>query len=151
MTTPHSAPNLLSTQLGKLFATVTSTTGRPYSHQEVADAINAKAGRALLSRSYISLLLAGKRTNISAAKLTAIADFFGCTEEYLTGQNGDIDPSGDYRAKQSLRRPAIRDLAAVASDLPDSDVEVLLGLARHLSTCRRAAAAAAEEAARPTS
>lgn len=75
--------NVIAARLDHLFQTVHPAGRGPYSLREVAEAINAEAGENLISAAYLSLLRGGQRSVPSAARLAAIARFFGVSVDYF--------------------------------------------------------------------
>jgi len=72
----------LAERLNLLFETV-QPLGRPYKLREVANGVNARAGRSLLSPTYLSQLRLGDRRNPSGAVTAAIAWWFGVDTDYF--------------------------------------------------------------------
>lgn len=74
---------LIAKRLDRLFETVLSPSGNPYSQRDVVDGINSRAGRQLLSTSYLSQLRLGDRQRPGPEVLAALAEWFGVRPAYF--------------------------------------------------------------------
>lgn len=120
--------NLIAARLDALFRGSEPRGRDEYSLRKVARAINDKAGEAVVSPSYLSLLRRGLRADPSYAKLAAVADYFGVSVDYFL-QDSDTEAAGDppgpglARALQDSRIAAI----ALRSDgLSEESLNVIL-------------------------
>jgi transcriptional regulator with XRE-family HTH domain len=107
----------LADRLNHLFNTVRSTTGKPFTHQEVADACKARGTD--ISVAYVSLLRTGERTNPTLMHLQALANFFGVPAAYFFD---------DDAYHQTLRRLAEQRAIAAVRDLVDDPAVALLAV-----------------------
>lgn len=118
---------IVAERLDCLFATVTLL-GRPYSLHEVADGINAQAGRTVLTFQYLSQLRRGERRRPSFDKLQAIATWFGVNAEYFTDDEPPQRTPEERRFLDLMRDPRVRRLAFLAKDLESEDLKRLIGM-----------------------
>ncbi|GIG67789.1 helix-turn-helix domain-containing protein [Phytomonospora endophytica] len=130
MTAGHHPEARLANRFRHLLTTVTSITGRAVSTQQIADGINHAAGRTLISRSYLDMIRAGRRTGIGHDRLAAIATFFNVPIEYFTSDDVPDDPFADTQARTAITDRLIRDIAITADGLPDEDLHAILRLAK---------------------
>jgi transcriptional regulator with XRE-family HTH domain len=117
--------SVVAERLNHLFATVHPEGRRPYSLREVADAINAEAGRTVISASYLSQLRGGQRTEPSHSRLLAIARFFGVDVDYFSaGAPGDeADEQAEFLT--AMRDSGVRSVALRARGLSESSLAVV--------------------------
>jgi transcriptional regulator with XRE-family HTH domain len=122
----HSAtPGVIAQRLEYLFTHVHPPGRGPYTHREAADAINALAGRRVLSSAYLWQLRTGKRSDPTHSRLSAIARFFGVLPQYF------YDAEEARRADEQLvllallRDDRIRHLALSARDLPGDQLRIV--------------------------
>lgn len=137
MTTPYgkpAEPSMVSERLGNLFRHVHPAGRGPYTHQEAADAINATAGRRILSAAYLWQLRTGRRTDPTRAQLSAIARFFGVLPEYFYDAEEARRADEQLELLAALRDPRIRHITLAARDLP---AEHLQSVIRILGWARR--------------
>jgi transcriptional regulator with XRE-family HTH domain len=127
-TPARSAP--LADRLNYLFDTVRRPDGKPYTNQEVAEAITA-SGTTHLSHNYLHQLRNGSRGltgRTSRDKLHAIAEFFGRPPAYFD------DPALAARADAQadllalLRDHGVRQVATHAAGLPPAFLDAVVTL-----------------------
>ncbi|MGK5546584.1 helix-turn-helix domain-containing protein [Streptomyces sp. URMC 127] len=107
-----SGPNALADRLNHLFRTVHPRGRRPYSNEEVAEAIRAEGGD--ISRQYIAYLRNGQRNNPRLHHLKALAKFFGVNAGYF------FDDDEAARTDAKLRElVGLRESGADRGGLPD--------------------------------
>jgi transcriptional regulator with XRE-family HTH domain len=116
---------LLAQRLGHLFLTVHPEGRGPYSHAEVAEAINQAAGKNIISTVYIWQLRTGQRDNPTMRHLSALAAFFGVSPAYFF-PDSETDQDGT-RAEliEVLRDDSVRDLALRAAGLSDRSLKAI--------------------------
>jgi transcriptional regulator with XRE-family HTH domain len=116
---------LLAQRLGHLFLTVHPEGRGPYSHAEVAEAINQVAGKNIISTVYIWQLRTGQRDNPTMRHLSALAAFFGVSPAYFF-PDSETDQDGT-RAEliEVLRDDSVRDLALRAAGLSDRSLKAI--------------------------
>ena len=74
---------LLADRLDHLFRTVHPKDRGPYTHAEVAEAINAAAQDGVISATSVWQLRTGRRDNPTRRHLSALAAFFGVSPMYF--------------------------------------------------------------------
>jgi transcriptional regulator with XRE-family HTH domain len=116
---------LLAQRLGYLFLTVHPEGRGPYSHAEVAEAINKVAGKNIISTVYIWQLRTGQRDNPTMRHLSALAAFFGVSPAYFFS-DGQTDQDGTQaELVKVLRDDSVRDLALRAAGLSDRSLKAI--------------------------
>lgn len=131
----HSAaPGVIAQRLEHLFAHVHPPGRGPYTHKEAADAINALAGRRVLSSAYLWQLRTGKRSDPTHSRLSAIARFFGVLPQYFYDAEEARRADEQLELLSLLRDERIRHLALSARDLPSDQFKIV---ARILAWARR--------------
>src|SRR5579872_69700 len=111
-----SAGMLLADRLDHLFRTAHPKDRGPYTHAEVAEAINAAAGN-VISATYVWQLRTGRRDNPTRKHLSALAAFFGVSPMYFFD---DAEAGRDVLQAElvtALRDDAVRDMALRAAGL----------------------------------
>ena len=120
---------VLAQRLDHLFKTVHPAGRGPYSHVEVATAINEAAGKKVLSSVYIWQLRKGERTNPGYRRLAALADFFGVATSYFSDDTAEQERTDDQlQLLAVLRDQGVRQLALRASGLSAPTLTAILGL-----------------------
>jgi len=111
-----SSAGTLAAKLNHLFASVRPRGARPYSNEQVAEAIRQSSG-VTISQSYIWQLRNGKKDNPTLKHLQALADFFGVPAAYFFDDTvtGRVDEQlAALRAEQARREVnSAHDQAAV--------------------------------------
>ena len=120
-------PGVLAQRLDRLFQTVHPAGRGPYSHAEVASAVNEAAGEKVLSAVYIWQLRKGERTNPGYAKLKALADFFGVPTAYFSAETVEQNDE-QLRLLAALRDQGVRQVALRASGLSATTLAAILGV-----------------------
>ena len=122
----HSAtPGVIAQRLEYLFAHVHPPGRGPYTHKEAADAINALAGRRVLSSAYLWQLRTGKRSDPTHSRLSAIARFFGVLPQYFYDAEEARRADEQLGLLALLRDDRIRHLALSARDLPSDQLRIV--------------------------
>jgi transcriptional regulator with XRE-family HTH domain len=98
------SPTVIAERLDYLLATVHPPGRGPYLQREVVEGVNAAAGKAILSKAYLSQLRSGQRAKPSFEILKALARFFGVPEAYFSD-----DLTADRIDEQIAVLQAIRD------------------------------------------
>ena len=119
---------MIAARLDLLFRTRHPKGRGEYSLREVASAVNAKAGEAIVSPSYLSLLRRGLREDPSYARLAAIADFFGVPVDYfLAGDTpGPEDPAPALA--QAMEDEQIAAIALRSAGLSENSLRAILAM-----------------------
>lgn len=125
---------IIAERLDRLFATMTPE-GRPYSLREVADGINAQAGRTVVSFQYLSLLRSGAKRKPSHEKLKAIADWFGVGSAYFDDDEVARRTDEELRGLALMRDAGVRSVAFRAAGLGQKNLDIVVSL---LETLRSA-------------
>jgi transcriptional regulator with XRE-family HTH domain len=116
---PSQAPSLAE-RLDRLFRTfVPAGRSRPYSAQEVADAINAAAGGQIISGAYLQYLRTGKRDKPAYTVLEGVAKFFGVSVLYFYDTEEAELITADLDVLDVLRDAKVRAVAFRMSMLDD--------------------------------
>jgi len=117
----------LAEKLNHLFAAVHPAGRGPYSNEEVAAAIQDRAGPSI-SGTYIWLLRKGQRDNPTKKHLEALAEFFGVPPAYFF----DDDTAAQLRAEldllAALRDASVRDIALRAAELSPDSLDAIRGM-----------------------
>ena len=122
----HSAtPGVIAQRLEYLFTHVHPPGRGPYTHREAADAINALAGRRVLSSAYLWQLRTGKRSDPTHSRLSAIARFFGVLPQYFYDAEEARRADEQLGLLALLRDERIRHLALSARDLPGDQLRIV--------------------------
>lgn len=66
---------------------------------------NELAGEAGMHASEVSDIETGRRTNLSSARLTALADALDCSTDWLLGRSGAKAPNPRKPARRGPRKP----------------------------------------------
>jgi transcriptional regulator with XRE-family HTH domain len=100
----------LAERLDYLFRTAADpAAGRPYTHRDVADAINRAAGEDIISHTYIYQLRTGAKDNPTRRHIAGLAAFFQVPPSYFF-DGRDADAAG-AQAEVAWRDDAVRDTA----------------------------------------
>jgi transcriptional regulator with XRE-family HTH domain len=102
-------PVSLAEKLDHLFVVRSRERGRPVSANEVATALNIKAGEPVISGNYIWHLRRGKRDNPTKRHLEALAEYFGVPAAYFHDRQ---DPPSSVDSTDAARRMIDDDLLA---------------------------------------
>ncbi len=109
---PHDRSARFAERLNKLFEEHRSPDGNEYTLTEVR---NATEGR--LTIGYLSMLRSGGITRPRLDKVRILADFFGVSVSYFTGNATANDAEISDALRQALMEPQVRELALRASEL----------------------------------
>jgi len=118
-------PGVIAERLEYLFTHVHPPGRGPYTHKEAADAINALAGRRVLSSAYLWQLRTGKRSDPTHSRLSAIARFFGVLPQYFYDAEEARRTDEQLGLLALLRDERIRHLALSARDLPSDQLKIV--------------------------
>jgi transcriptional regulator with XRE-family HTH domain len=116
---------LLAQRLSHLFLTVHPEGRGPYSHAEVAEAINEAAGKNIISTVYIWQLRTGQRDNPTMRHLSALAAFFGVSPAYFFPDSEADQDRTQADLTKALRDDSVRDLALRAAGLSDRSLQAI--------------------------
>lgn len=123
-------PGMFARRLDHLFNTIyPRSLGRPYTAREVTDAINAKAGRTVISHSYLWQLRTGRKTDPSHSRLAAIADFFEVKAEYFFDEELAQRTDADLEAIAMLRDAGVRRVAKRLLDVSEGNLDFFAEMA----------------------
>lgn len=114
---------IIATRLDALFRGRQPRGRDEFSLRKVANAVNAKAGEAIVSPSYLSLLRRGLRDDPSYAKLAAIADFFGVSPDYFLAEP-PAEPGPDLA--RAIEDSQIRTIALRSAGLSERSLRAIL-------------------------
>jgi transcriptional regulator with XRE-family HTH domain len=116
----------LAEKLDHLFETVHPARGE-YTHQQVADAIEA-AGGPTISATYLWQLRNGKRDNPTMRHLEALSGFFGVPPTYFFDDDAAERVDAELELLVSLRDASVRQLALRASGLSADSLGALVDM-----------------------
>jgi transcriptional regulator with XRE-family HTH domain len=156
---PDEAPGELARKLGRLFL-LHPHDGKPYTAAEVASAINRKAGKNIISATYVWQLRVGRADNPTVNRLKALAEFFHVPAAYLLGGDDELDRRTEaelddlelmqrHRVRQVAYQmatladdgqAAVQDLALRIAELPEEGREVMLKVLAGLEDASKLAA-----------
>lgn len=118
----------IAERLDHLFRTVHPKDRKPYTLQEVATAINDKAGKSLVNYSYLSLLRRGKRKAPSPEVLQALADFFGVDLAYFYSDEKASRIDEQLKLAAALRDTDVARIATRAAGLSEQSLRAILAV-----------------------
>lgn len=118
----------IADRLDHLFRTVHPKGRKPYTLQEVAAAINEKAGKSLVNYSYLSLLRRGKRKAPSPEVLQALADFFGVDLAYFYSDEKASRVDEQLKLAAALRDTDVARIATRAAGLSEQSLRAILAV-----------------------
>jgi|SRR5579863_9463227 len=116
---------LLADRLDRLFRTVHPKDRGPYTHAEVAGAINTAAGDSVISATYLWQLRTGRRDNPTRKHLSALAAFFGVSPMYFFD---DAEAGRDAVPAEliaALKDDSVREMALRAAGLSDRSLKAI--------------------------
>jgi transcriptional regulator with XRE-family HTH domain len=116
---------LLADRLDHLFRTVHPKDRGPYTHAEVAGAINAAAGDNVISATYVWQLRTGKRDNPTRRHLSALAAFFGVSPMYFFDDQEAGRDAVPAELIAALKDDAVREVALRAAGLSDRSLKAI--------------------------
>ncbi|MFE1172783.1 hypothetical protein [Streptomyces sp. NPDC058773] len=108
METEDREPVSLAEKLDRLFSVRSRERGRPLSVNEVATALNIKAGKPVISGNYIWHLRRGKRDNPTKRHLEALAEYFCVPAAYFHDLQ-DTPSSADATAQEAQQQATARE------------------------------------------
>ena len=116
---------LVAERLDHLFRTVHPEGRKPYTHAEVADAINAAAGERLASTTYIWQLRTGKSGNPTYKVLVGLSRFFGVSPAYFFDEADTGRGSVPADVAAALASEGVREIAVEAAGLSGQSLEAV--------------------------
>jgi transcriptional regulator with XRE-family HTH domain len=116
---------LLSDRLDHLFRTVHLKDRGPYTHAEVAEAINQAAGDDVISATYVWQLRTGRRDNPTKKHLSALAAFFGVSPMYFFDEAEAGRDAVPAELVTALKDDAVREMALRAAGLSDRSLKAI--------------------------
>ncbi|MBO0804667.1 MAG: transcriptional regulator [Nocardiopsaceae bacterium] len=131
----RAARGLVAERLDYLFRTVVPEGGKPYTHAEVAGAINAAAGERLASTTYVWQLRTGHSDNPTYKVLVGLARFFGVSPAYFFDEADTARGEVPAEVAVALRSEGVREIATSAAGLSGQSlraVRQLIASAREL-------------------
>jgi transcriptional regulator with XRE-family HTH domain len=106
---------LIARRLDHLFRTVHPKDRKPYTHAEVAEAINKAAGGHVIGATYVYQLRTGRSDNPTYKHLLALARFFGVSPTYFFDEPGTGTDPIPAEVALALKDDDVRDLALEAA------------------------------------
>jgi transcriptional regulator with XRE-family HTH domain len=121
----NSRQTLLAARLDHLFRTVHPKDRGPYTHAEVAAAINKAAGGQVIGATYVWQLRTGRRDNPTKKHLSALAAFFGVSPMYFfdDAEAGRDDAQAELIT--ALKNDSVRDMALRAAGLSEHSLKAI--------------------------
>lgn len=116
---------LIAQRLDHLFTTVHPEGRKPYTHAEVADAINAAAGERLASTTYIWQLRTGRSDNPTYKVLVGLSRFFGVSPAYFFDQADTARGDVPAEVAVALKSEDVREIAVDAAGLSGQSLEAV--------------------------
>lgn len=110
---------LLADRLDHLFRTVHPKDRGPFTHAEVAAAINAAAGGNIISATYVWQLRTGRRDNPTRRHLSGLAAFFGVSPVYFFDDTETSRDTVPAELVTALKDDGVREVALRAAGLSD--------------------------------
>jgi transcriptional regulator with XRE-family HTH domain len=110
---------LLADRLDHLFRTVHPKDRGPYTHAEVAAAVNTAAGDNVISATYVWQLRTGRRDNPTRRHLSALAAFFGVSPMYFFDDAEAARDAVQAELVTALKDDTVREMALRAAGLSD--------------------------------
>jgi len=156
---PDEGQGELARKLGRLFL-LHPHDGKAYTAADVASAINKKAGKNIISATYVWQLRVGRADNPTVNRLKALAEFFHVPASYLLGGDDELDRRteaelDDLELMQLHRvrhvayqmaaladdgQAAVQDVALRIAELPEEGREVMLKVLAGLEDASKLAA-----------
>lgn len=115
-------------RLNHLFDTVHPRNRGPYQAKEVVRAINEKAGREVLSTSYLSRIRSGERPNPSHAVVAALADFFGVPLDYFADDHVAKRVNDQLELAKALQDSGVAAMATRAAGLSEASLRTIMAV-----------------------
>jgi transcriptional regulator with XRE-family HTH domain len=123
----------LAAKLNKLFDTMHADGKKPDSNEKVVESLSKRGVR--ITPQYLGQIRAGKKTNIDANTLRALAEHFGVTASYLIERGPNENIEAQLSLLRLLRDKKVRAIATRVSGLSDQSlmsVEAILDQVRAL-------------------
>jgi transcriptional regulator with XRE-family HTH domain len=110
-------------KLNRLFDTIASPDGSPYTNDEVATAIT-ESGTSI-SGSYIWMLRKGQRDNPTLRHIEALARFFGIPVSYFFDDELGREVERDLKLLAALKDAQVRKIALRSADLNERSLHIV--------------------------
>lgn len=120
--TPVSA--MIAERLTRLIDTV-HPPGRRYSVREIAEGINTKAGRQVISHTYVNELQRGNGVDPTIGRLQALAEFFGVSLLYFFDEDVARRTDQQLDALAALRDQGVVSLALRSNGLSEKSLAAI--------------------------
>ena len=115
-------------RLEHLFATVHPANRGPYLLKEVVAEINERAGREVVSVSYLSRVRRGERPNPSHAVIAGLADFFGVPVDYFTRSSVAERVDSQLELAKTLQDQGVAKIAMRSAGLSEQSLRTILAV-----------------------
>lgn len=138
---------MLARRLDHLFKTVHPKDRKPYTHAEVANAINKAAGERLASTTYIWQLRTGRSDNPTYKLLVGLSRFFGVSPTYFFDEAETARDAVPAEVTLALKNDRVRDIALDAAGLSGHSLDAV----RQLIASARALESQPKTSPRPRS
>lgn len=116
----------LAAKLNKLFETMHADGKKPDSNEKVVAALSQRGVR--ITPQYLGQIRAGKKTNVDANTLRALAEYFGVTASYLIERGPQEDIEAQLNFLRLLRDEKVRAIATRASGLSEQSLASLTAI-----------------------
>ncbi len=125
---------LLARRLDHLFRTVHPKDRGPYTHAEVAAAVNTAAGDNVISATYVWQLRTGRRGNPTRHHLSALAAFFGVSPMYFFDDAEAGRDAVQAELITTLKDDTVREMALRAAGLSDRSLKAIRDMIENART-----------------
>ena len=116
---------LLAERLDHLFRAVHPKDRGPWTHAEVAEAINRAAGGSVISATYVWQLRTGRRDNPTRRHLSALAAFFGVSPMFFF-DDAEVGRDGvQVELVTALKDDSVREMVLRAAGLSDRSLTAI--------------------------
>lgn len=131
---PDEGPGELARKLARLFV-LHPHDGKPYTAADVAGAINKRAGKNIISATYVWQLRVGRADNPTVNRLKALAEFFHVPASYLLGGDDELDrrTEAELDDLELMQRQRVRQVAYQMAALPDDGQAAVQDLALRIA------------------
>lgn len=102
--------------------------GRRYSTREIAKTINDRAGRHVMSHTWLNDLQRGVELDPGIKRLEALAAFFGVTLLYFVDDDVALRTSQQLEMLAALRDHGVRSMALRSPGLSDRSLSAIVGM-----------------------
>lgn len=102
--------------------------GRRFSTREIANAVNTRAGRHVMSHSWLNDLQRGADVDPTVGRLEALAEFFGVSVLYFFDDEVALRTSTQLETLAALRDKGVRSMALRTAGLSDRSLSAIVSM-----------------------